>query len=249
MVVAALAVLSACSSGPDAAPPMPTRTAPADARLVADKCADLIVLGVRGQAQSDRESGGVGPEVQSTTWALVEQLRGGERVRLNAIGYPARLAKTQAGFDRDVEVGRRLILARHAALAAACPKSRFVLIGYSEGADVVHRAVASMSAEDVADLAVVAVLGDPLRNPKDNLRTETYGSGRLNGRGSIAGGPRWGKDIRDRVITFCTKKDNVCNAPMTGRRGGVSAAHQRFYEKRQSARVTAERMVQVIEAR
>ena len=247
VVVAALAVLSACSSGPNAAPPQPTGT-PTSARLVADKCADLIVLGARGQAQSDREAGGVGPDVQSTTWALVEQLRRGERVRLNAIRYPARLAKTQAEFDRDVEVGRRLLLARHAALGAVCPKSRFALIGYSEGADVVHRAVASMSTKEAADLAVVAVLGDPLRNPKDHVRTETYGSGHLNGRGSITGGPRWGEDVRDRVITFCTKKDNVCNAPMTGRRGGVSTAHQRFYEKRSSATVTAERMVRVIES-
>jgi hypothetical protein len=228
---------------------LPTRSASAHARLVSDTCADVIVLGVRGQAQSDRASGGVGPEVRSTTWALVDRLRGGERVRLNAIRYPARLAKTQAGFDHDVEVGRRLLLARHAALAAVCPKSRFALIGYSEGADVVHRAVASMSAKDAADLAVVAVLGDPLRDPQDPIRTETYGSGHLDGRGSITGGPRWGKHIRDRVITFCTKKDNVCNAPMTGRRGGVSAAHQRFYEKRSSARVTAELMVRVIERR
>jgi cutinase len=246
-VVAALAILSACSSGPNAAPPEPTRTpAPAHARLVADKCADLIVLGARGQAQSARTAGGVGPEVQSTTWALVEQLRGGERVRLDAIRYPARLSANQAAFDHDVEAGSRLLVARHAALASACPHSRFVVIGYSEGADVVHRAVVSMSAKDTADLAVVAVLGDPLRDPKDDVPTELYGSGHLNGRGSITGGPRWGQDVRDRVISFCTRKDNVCNAPLAGRRGGVSTAHQRFYEMRSSARVTADRMVRVI---
>ena len=216
---------------------------------MADQCADLIVLGVRGQAQSARAASGVGPEVQATTRALVEGLRRGQRVRLLAIRYPARLAASQAAFDHDVEAGRRTLVARHVALAADCPDSRFVLIGFSEGADVVHRAVASMDAKDAADLAAVAVLGDPLRDPKDDVPTETYGSGHLDGRGSIIGGPRWGAAVSDRVISFCTAKDNVCNAPMTGRRGGVSATHQRFYEKRSSAQLTAERMVQVIESR
>jgi hypothetical protein len=244
--VAALAVVSACSSGPSESPPSPTP--PAHARLVADRCADLIVLGVRGQAQSARAAGGVGPEVQSTTRAVLEQLHEGERVRLLAIRYPARLSASQAAFDHDVEVGRRMLVERQAQLVADCPDSRFVLIGFSEGADVVHRAVASMKAKNAGALAVVAVLGDPLRDPKDHVPTETYGSGRLDGRGSIVGGPRWGMAVRDRVISFCTAQDNVCNAPMTGRRGGVSATHQRFYEKRSSARVTAERMVRVIEA-
>ena len=214
--------------------------------MTADRCADVIVLGARGQAQSARVAAGVGAEVQNSTRALVEQLRGGERVRLEAIRYPAGAATSRAAFDRDVEMGRVKLLARHAALGSACPRSRFVLIGYSEGADVVHRAVASMDARQAADLAVVAVIGDPLRLPTDQVATESYGSGHLKGRGSISGGPRWGKDVRDRVITFCHADDNVCNAPPSGRRAGISAVHRTFYEKRSSAQVTARRMAQVI---
>jgi cutinase len=242
-VVAMLAALSACSSGPTA--PSPT---PGQARLVADRCADLIVLGVRGQAQSARASAGVGAEVHHSTRALVGQLDGGERVRLEAIRYPASAASSMAVFDRDVEAGRVELLARHAELGSACPRSRFVIIGYSEGADVVHRAVATMSTKQASDIAVVAVLGDPLRIPTDEVATETYGSGRLHGRGSLAGGPPWGKDVRDRVITFCHADDNVCNVPAAGRQGGISAVHRSFYEKTSSARVTAERMARVIGA-
>lgn len=169
-------------------------------------------------------------------------------MRLEAIRYPASAATSQAVFDHDVEVGRLHLLARHAALASACPHSRFVVIGFSEGADVVHRAMASMSAEQALDIAVLAVLGDPLRNPTDRVALESYGSGPLKGRGSISGGPSWGQDVRDRVITFCTAGDNVCNAPASGRRGSISAVHRTFYEKRSSARVTAERMARVIGA-
>ena len=240
-VVAMLAALSACSSGPTAPSPTPTQ-----ARLVADRCADLIVLGVRGQAQSARAAAGVGAEVHHSMRALVGQLDDGERVRLEAIRYPASAASSMAVFDRDVEAGRIELLARHAELGSACPRSRFVIIGYSEGADVVHRAVASMSSKQVTDIAVVAVLGDPLRLPSDEVSTETYGSGDLNGSGSLSGGPRWGKDVRNRVITFCHADDNVCNVPASGRRGGISAVHRTFYEKPPSARVTAERMARVI---
>ena len=237
-VVATLAALSACSSGPTA----PTPTA-------AGQCADLIVLGVRGQGQSARAAGGVGAEVQNSTKALIEQLEGGERVRLEAIRYPASAAASMAEFDHDVEAGRLQLLARHAALGSACPRSRFVLIGYSEGADVVHRAVASMSAQQASDIAVVAVLGDPLRLSTDQVATESYGSGPLKGRGSLGGGPPWGKDVRNRVISFCNADDNVCNAPLSGRRTSISTIHRTFYEKRSSARVTAERMARVIGTR
>lgn len=230
-VVAILAALSACSSA---------STAPTD------ECADLIVLGLRGQAQSARAAGGVGAEVQSSTRALVERLEGSERVRLEAIRYPADAAASMAEFDRDVEAGRVQLLARHAELGSACPRSRFVLIGYSEGADVVHRAVASMSAKQASNVAVVAVIGDPLRRPTDRVSTETYGSGPLDGRGSLAGGPPWGKDVRDRVISFCHADDNVCNVPPSGRQGGISATHRTFYEKPSSARVTARRLAGII---
>jgi hypothetical protein len=184
--------------------------------------------------------------VQKSTRALVEQLRGGERVRLEAIRYPARAASSMAVFDQDVEAGRRQLMARHAALASACPHSRFAVIGYSEGADVVHRAMATTSTKQASDIAVVAVLGDPLRLPTDHVATESYGSGRLKGRGSIGGGPRWGQDIRDRVITFCAADDNVCNAPRAGRRTSITTTHRTFYEKRSTATVTAARMAQVI---
>lgn len=174
--------------------------------------------------------------------ALVEQLRGGVRVRLEAIRYPA----SAAAFDHDVETGRRRLLARLAALGSACPHSRFALMGYSEGADVVHRAVAGLSATQASNIAVVAVLGDPLRLPADHVATESYGTGHLKGRGSIHEGPRWSKVVSERVITFCHADDNVCNAPPSGRRSDISTTHRTFYEKRSSARVTAERMARVI---
>jgi hypothetical protein len=214
--------------------------------LTADRCADLIVLGVRGQAQSARAAAGVGAEVQNSMLALVEQLRGGVRVRLEAIRYPASAATSAAAFDHDVEKGRLRLLARHATLGSACPHSRFALMGYSEGADVVHRAVATLSATQASNIAVVAVLGDPLRLPTDHVATVSYGSGHLNGRGSIHEGPRWSKAVSDRVITFCHADDNVCNAPPSGRRSDISTIHRTFYEKRSSARVTAERMAGVI---
>ncbi len=224
------------------------RSTPANPSIVSDRCADIIVYGARGQTQSSSANHGVGHEVLVTVESLVSHLprHSGTRVRLAALRYPALAEATEAAYLRDIATGRRLLTASMAADAKACPSSRFVVIGFSEGAQVVHDTIAALPAASTKAIAAVALLADPVRNPDDPIRLESYGTDPLNGRGNAGYGKAFGETIRNRVITFCVTDDNVCNAPVGGRVGGISDAHRSFYEKSSTADVTGKRLADLI---
>lgn len=243
LLVAALVALAACS-GPAAAPSQVR----ADPQAVTDRCADLIVEGLRGQTQSASKNQGVGHEVLVTFDSLVAHLprHSGTTVRLAAIDYPALAEATESRYLQDVETGRRRLAASMASDGKACPESLFVMLGYSEGAQVAHETIAKLPAASTKAIAAVALLADPLRNPHDPIALETYGTGPLDGRGNAGYGNHFSSTIRDRVVSFCVRTDNVCNAPLGGRIGGISDAHRSFYEKASTAQVTGRRLADLI---
>ncbi len=228
---------SAGSSTPSATP------TPAAAHLTTERCADLVVLGLRGQGQSRRTEQGVGAEVRASVQAVVTRLPHGVSVRLEAVPYPN---GSDATYDADVARGQRMARSRLSALARRCPHSRLALVGYSEGAQAVHLAALRLTPHERDRLALVAVLGDPLRNPDDPTRVVDYGTGPLAGRGNAGPGPAFPASTRARTLSFCVRGDNVCNAPLTGRVGTVSATHRGFYERSASARTTGRALAGVL---
>lgn len=224
-----LLAMGACgtpASGPSSeatSAPMSTSAGPG--------CADLVVLGLRGQAQSATRAEGVGAEVLGTVEAVRDRLPPGTSLRLVAVRHPARSTPTQAAYDADVATGVRMVQRLLARLAARCPDSRLALVGFSEGAQVVHLA----ASQTTRPLAFVVVMGDPLRDPAAAVRTLDFGT-RLTGRGSNGPGPAFPAALRPHVVEACVAGDNVCNVPSTGRVGGVSATHREFYERPASSR-------------
>jgi hypothetical protein len=79
------------------------------------------------------------------------------------VAYPA--SSWTYFYSRNLG-GRRLarLLASH---SAVCPFQRFVLIGLSQGADVVRRALSSAELPEalLARIAALVLLGDPTRDP------------------------------------------------------------------------------------
>ena len=242
-IVVAMLMLAACSDNATE-----HHSARANPRIVSDRCADVIAYGARGQTQSSSANHGVGHEVLVSVDSLVAHLprHSATTVRLAAVRYPALPEATEAGYLRDIAIGRRLLTTSMAADAKACPKSRFVVVGFSEGAQVVHETIAALPATATKPIAAVALLADPVRNPQDPLTLEAYGTGPLDGRGSAGFGTPFAKQIRARVITFCVAEDNVCNAPSGGRVGGISDAHREFYEKASSAKVTGKHLADLV---
>jgi cutinase len=217
------------------------------ARFTEARCADLVVLGLRGQTQSSRSDGGVGHEVLVSVQQTVAHLED-TSVRLEAVRYPAVREATDAGYDADVASGVRMVTRRLGTLARSCPRSRFVVVGFSEGAQVGHLAAVRLAPAEADRVAAVALLGDPLRDPSDAVRTETFGTGPLAGRGNAGPGPAFPMGIRDRVLLLCARGDDVCNAPPTGRVGPPSVTHRTFYEQPSSARTTGRLVASVVSA-
>src|SRR5690606_749309 len=101
------------------------------AHLTTKRCADLVVLGARGQAQQAKDVGG---EIIATTKALVAELPDGVSVRMEGIRYDASITPSDAEYERHAVAGARLLLDRVTSLSSACPETRFALIGFSAGA-------------------------------------------------------------------------------------------------------------------
>lgn len=218
------------------------RGSDASSRFVDDECADLVVLAARGQAQTFAD--GLGVELARTTQALVEALPGGYGVRVEAVPYPADRVDSLAEYEADVEEGVRLTRERHAELAAGCPDTRFAYLGFSEGANVMHRAAADPPAPDT--IAVVAMIADPERDPDDQIRHEDYGQGEPTNPGSVGAGPGVAPSVRDRAVSLCIPGDEVCSAGQEGLTSDHSDLHSDFYEEPRNVRETTRVLVEIL---
>ena len=188
-----------------------------------------MLLGFRGQGQTARGRG-LGREVGQVAGSL-EAALGGTPVQVVRVPFPARSgddATSAADVATAVSAARRVI-------RSTC--RRVVLVGYSQGAEVVHRVTAALPRR----VALAVLMGDPLRDPADRATTLTLGTGTLAGRGNAGPGRRLPVVVRSRVLEVCVRGDDVCNAPLTGRVGPASATHRTAYQSTHAAQVIARR--------
>ncbi len=247
----AVAVLGGCAAQSDGQDRQTERPRPSDTKLlVTDRCADLVVIGARGSTQDVHRNLGVGTEVRVTVEQLARQLRGRSdlTVHVEPVRYDSSATPTAAGFLRNTAAGGALALQRLSSLAAACPSSRFALVGFSQGAHVVHTAAMSVPAALVGRVALVAMIADPSTNPDDTIARWSYATEPTRGHGRLGAGPPIPAPLSSAAISFCVAADAICNdrgAPGSGQ----SPTHQHFYEKASTARITAARLDRVLRAR
>jgi predicted esterase len=159
------------------------------------------------------------------------------KVRTVRVPFAARSG--DASYDVDV---RAAVRAAGEAIRAAC--GRVVLVGYSQGAEVVHRVAVAHPGR----IALAVLMGDPLRDPKDRVALLTLGTGSLHGRGNAGPGARFPAVVRRHVLEVCVRDDDVCNAPLTGRVGPPSVTHHNAYEDAATARAIAGRAAELLAA-
>ncbi|WP_456698029.1 cutinase family protein [Aeromicrobium sp. P5_D10] len=241
---AAILCLSACG-GPSKGSPDPKDTRPSET-IVSTGCADLIVLGARGSTQDPDKNYGVGGEARATAVQLAKQLHrsNGWTTRIVGVRYDAAASATQALYVEHVSDGARLMASRLKKLQATCPDARFVLIGFSQGAQVAHAAALDLPDSLAASVAAVAMIADPRRNPDDRIAQWTYGSAApLPGR--LGAGTPIGENLRDIAISFCVADDEICNG--AGSPGQTpSKTHKEFYEQPSNARQTAKQIALIL---
>ncbi|GAA2583914.1 cutinase Cfp21 [Winogradskya consettensis] len=181
------------------------------AQAPGNACADVEVIGARGTT----ERPGLGILLTPLAQQLTRELP--QSIRTTAVDYPANF-----NYTASVRQGVTALAGDVQRTAAACKNTRFVLMGYSQGADVVGDALTSQSALPTAlqdRVAAVLLFGDPTFtrnepfNVTDGTRSGVFprGAGRLN-------------TFADRTQSFCNRNDQFCQ-------GGTSLAAHLDYAK------------------
>lgn len=155
--------------------------------------------------------------------------RWGDALSVRYVPYPATfdrpfyLLSASRGAER---------LARDAGdLAARCPETTIMLVGFSQGgdvvSDVVHRAANATIGLPAARIAGAVMLGSPRRDPEAPNLLDTPGRGVL--------GPRPTRELAvydGRVYEVCAPGDPICATEnldvRTFREGWASGAHRSY---------------------
>ncbi len=188
----------------------------------ANACAEVFFIGARGSGQNGDAAGplNMGDQVERLYRLFAarthdQPISGSKRLARSApvgVDYPALGAFSIFGpyFD-SVEQGSQDLQAKIDAITARCgKKTRFVLAGFSQGANAVTKALSEMAPNDRID-AVVLVASPVFR--QGEAGTE-YGDPPAASDGILRGlwelpVPDW---IADRTIALCKPLDIVCTS-------------------------------------
>lgn len=250
--MAALLFVAGCGSSASPLDRSAGGSPAASAALSSSRCADLVVLGVRGSGQAAGLNRGVGQEVLRTVTDLARLVddRTGASVRLEAVPYDASGTATSAAYFQHVEAGVRLARRQAAAVLDRCPRTRLAVVGFSQGANVVHDLVDDLDDGIARRTVLAAMIADPQRDPDDAIRHWSYGDPPLTGTGLLGPGRPVAAEVRAAAISLCTAGDEVCNTePGRGVIGGrTSPTHRHFYERPATAQETARQLDDVLAA-
>ncbi|MFF4399498.1 cutinase family protein [Streptomyces sp. NPDC001480] len=155
-------------------------------------CSDIDVVVARGTF----EPGTLGAIVGDPVYSALQKKLTGKNLSSYKVNYPADLSLTSAAQ------GNADVVNHVTGQAAACPNQRFILVGYSQGANVVDNSigissdgavvgspiVATIPAALAPRVAAVLLFGNPIRALGKSV-TGTYQS---------------------RTIDFCAKGDPIC---------------------------------------
>lgn len=210
-------------------------------------CADLVIFGARGSTQNPDINHGVGTEVRKTSDRLIKLVSDrSHTTSLEAIDYNSAAAPSLDAFTAQAAAGSSMMVERLRSVARACPDSRFALLGFSQGAQVVHGASTAMSASLARRVALVAMIADPQRDPADPIRHWSYSKRPTTSAGKLGPGRPIDPDLRAVAISLCVVGDEICNA-----RGASvaspSTTHKHFYEKPTTVRATAHQLDRILQ--
>jgi hypothetical protein len=202
------------------------------------KCADVTVIGARGEdwlefpdmAKFGPEIPGFGPSVSVATRELERQLPEGTNVAhanvLPAVG-PAEAGAPMHGFisaggdpfDFGVVDGVKRANELIAKSLTDCPRTKLVMIGYSQGAQILHEAVAASNQVVQDRTAAVWLMGDTARDPRINhgqvvgageMMPASDSGGQYVNEAAARGVVKLPDALQDRVHSVCMVKDKGC---------------------------------------
>ncbi|KAF3905357.1 Cutinase [Arthrobotrys entomopaga] len=179
VVLASIALFSLLQ-GLDAAPAVEARGAASTRNDISNgDCKPYTLIFARGTSEPLGNLGIVGTPFAA---ALKDKLRGDCAVQ--GVNYAATPQGAISGGDAAGST------AMYNLVLKACPSTKIILGGYSQGAQLVHNAVAKMSNAQAKRISAIVTFGDP-------ERSKAYGHG-----------------LAAKATTYCHKGDTLCAKPM-----------------------------------
>jgi cutinase len=175
-------------------------------------CTDIDVVAARGTF----EPGTLGFIVGDPVYSALQKKITGKTLSSYKVNYPADLSLTSAAQ------GNTDLVNHVRSQAAACPNQRFILVGYSQGANVVDNSIGISSAGAVVGSPIVATIPAALE-PKVAAVLLFGNPIRALGK-SVTG------TYQSRTLDICAEGDPVCE-----RGGGDTLAHLSYRDDADAA--------------
>ncbi|MDX3116603.1 MULTISPECIES: cutinase family protein [Streptomyces] len=188
-------------------------TAPAAS---AAACSDIDVVAARGTF----EPGTLGLIVGDPVYSALQRKLTGKSLSSYKVNYPADLSLTSAAQ------GNADVVNHVKSQAAACPNQRFVLVGYSQGANVVDNSLGVSSAGAVVGSPIVATIPAAL---EPRVAAVLLFGNPIRALGKSVTGV-----YQNRTVDFCAHGDPICENG-----GGDVLAHLGYTANADAAAVFA----------
>ncbi|GIG87930.1 cutinase family protein [Plantactinospora endophytica] len=173
------------------------------AQAPTNTCPQVEIIGARGSLQPP----GLGINLTPLAQQITQQSP--QTVRTTALNYPATLFNYAGSVRQGVTELQRVM----AATAAKCADTRFVLTGYSQGANVIGDALvggglggsSALTADLAARISSVLLFGDPTFTAGESFNvTDGRASGILPRRAGQLNA------FADRIQSYCNANDQFC---------------------------------------
>ncbi|MFF1545769.1 cutinase family protein [Streptomyces sp. NPDC058291] len=179
-------------------------------------CSDVDVVAARGTF----EPGTLGLIVGDPVYSALQRKLTGKSLSSYKVNYPADLSLTSAAQ------GNTDLVNHVRSQAAACPNQRFVLVGYSQGANVVDNSVGVSSAGAVVGSPIVATIPAAL---EPRVAAVLLFGNPIRALGKSVTGA-----YQSRTVDFCAQGDPICQNG-----GGDVLAHLGYTANADAAAVFA----------
>jgi hypothetical protein len=184
-------------------------------------CADALVLGARGSGELDGLGNTVGPAVDK----LAEQLGSQRIVRYATVDYTsaavsviatdilqsATLGGSDWNYFASVDDGTAKITQILNDSKARCPNEKWLLLGYSQGALALHRALANGFSTETARVKGVYLIADPARVAGELPSGGTAVAGNGITTAMKIYSPPYPTALSSVTVSYCNKDDLVCD--------------------------------------
>jgi hypothetical protein len=194
------------------------QAAKARASESSSQCTPYFIAGARGSGESFGKDGnaagteGFGGQIGPIANLLVKKLGAGS-VETYGLPYTAAeaidvVASPTDSYQQGMSTGKSMLGKVIKEQIAECADQKIILLGYSQGADVVADVASTLTAEQASHIAAVGLLGDPQFNPDSSTAAGDFNPGR---EGVFEAREEFPDTIAGKVINYCAMNDPICN--------------------------------------